>query len=105
MASLDLPERAMRQQIASAVNVVIQVSRLGDGTRKLSAAWLIDSCGWKGHRDGDAGVAETHALVLVNYRNATGAQLLALAHRIAGSVHERFGVVLEPEPRIIGAQW
>jgi pilus assembly protein CpaF len=35
MASLDLPDRAMRQQIASAVNVVIQVSRLGDGTRKL----------------------------------------------------------------------
>ena len=35
MASLDLPERAMRQQIASAVNVVIQVSRLGDGTRKM----------------------------------------------------------------------
>jgi pilus assembly protein CpaF len=35
MASLDLPERAMRQQIASAVNVVVQVSRLGDGTRKL----------------------------------------------------------------------
>jgi pilus assembly protein CpaF len=35
MASLDLPERAMRQQIASAVNVVIQVSRLGDGTRKI----------------------------------------------------------------------
>jgi UDP-N-acetylmuramate dehydrogenase len=76
-----------------------------DGTRKLSAAWLIDSCGWKGHRDGDAGVAETHALVLVNYGNATGAQLLALARRIAGSVHERFGVALEPEPRIIGAQW
>ena len=35
MASLDLPEKAMRQQIASAVNVVIQVSRLGDGTRKI----------------------------------------------------------------------
>jgi pilus assembly protein CpaF len=35
MASLDLPERAMRQQIASAINIVIQVSRLGDGTRKL----------------------------------------------------------------------
>jgi UDP-N-acetylmuramate dehydrogenase len=76
-----------------------------DSTRKLSAAWLIDSCGWKGHRDGDAGVAESHALVLVNYGNATGAQLLALARRIAGSVHERFGVALEPEPRIIGAQW
>jgi pilus assembly protein CpaF len=35
MASLDLPERAMRQQIASAVNIVIQVSRLGDGSRKV----------------------------------------------------------------------
>jgi pilus assembly protein CpaF len=35
MASLDLPERAMRQQIASAINIVIQVSRLGDGTRKV----------------------------------------------------------------------
>jgi pilus assembly protein CpaF len=35
MASLELPERAMRQQIASAINVVIQVSRLSDGSRKL----------------------------------------------------------------------
>ena len=76
-----------------------------DATRKLSAAWLIDSCGWKGHRDGDAGVADTHALVLVNHGHATGAQLLGLARRIAGSVHERFGVALEPEPRIIGSTW
>ena len=77
----------------------------GDDTRKLSAAWLIDQCGWKGHRDGDAGVAATHALVLVNHGHATGQQLLDLAHRIAGSVHERFGVALEPEPRVIGATW
>jgi UDP-N-acetylmuramate dehydrogenase len=76
-----------------------------DATRKLSAAWLIDACGWKGHRDGDAGVSPEHALVLVNHGGATGAQLLALARRIAGSVHERFGVALEPEPRIVGAQW
>jgi UDP-N-acetylmuramate dehydrogenase len=76
-----------------------------DGTRKLSAAWLIDSCGWKGHRDGDAGVAASHALVLVNHGNATGAQLLDLARRIADSVRERFGVALEPEPRIVGAAW
>src|SRR5690606_16822849 len=75
------------------------------GRRKLSAAWLIDACGWKGHRDGDAGVSERHALVLVNRGAATGAQLLALARRIAASVDERFGVPLEPEPRIIGAQW
>ena len=74
-------------------------------THKLSAAWLIDACGWRGHRDGDAGVAESHALVLVNHGHATGGQLLALARRIAASVQERFGVALEPEPRIIGATW
>ncbi len=73
--------------------------------RKLSAAWLIDACGWKGHRDGDAGVAASHALVLVNHGNASGQQLFELARRIADSVDARFGVALEPEPRMIGAQW
>jgi UDP-N-acetylmuramate dehydrogenase len=79
----------------------------GDATRKLSAAWLIEQCGWKGHRDGDsgAGVAASHALVLVNHGGATGAQLLDLARRIAASVQARFGVAIEPEPRIVGDQW
>ena len=74
-------------------------------SRKLSAAWLIDACGWKGQRDGDAGVSATHALVLVNHGQATGRQLLDLARRIADSVQARFGVALEPEPRVIGARW
>lgn len=78
-------------------------------TRKLSAAWLIDACGWKGHRidhgSGDAGVSPDHALVLVNHGRATGRELFDLARRIADSVHARFGVALEPEPRIIGATW
>ncbi|HAI59336.1 MAG TPA: UDP-N-acetylenolpyruvoylglucosamine reductase [Xanthomonadaceae bacterium] len=74
-------------------------------TRKLSAAWLIEQAGWKGHREGDAGVAAQHALVLVNHGRATGGQLLALAGRIAGSVQARFGVRLEPEPRIIGGRF
>ena len=39
------------------------------------------------------------------FGHATGAQLLDLARRIAASVHERFGVTLEPEPRIIGARF
>jgi UDP-N-acetylmuramate dehydrogenase len=73
--------------------------------RKISAAWMIEQCGWKGFREGDAGVAGSHALVLVNHGAATGAQLLSLARRIAGSVQARFGVVIEPEPRIIGATW
>src|SRR5690606_13489688 len=77
----------------------------GDDTRKLSAAWLIDSCGWKGQRDGDAGVSPDHALVLVNHGAASGAQLLVLARRIAASVHERFDGALEPEHRLVGARW
>jgi UDP-N-acetylmuramate dehydrogenase len=76
-----------------------------EDTRKLSAAWLIDQCGWKGHRDGDAGVSAEHALVLVNHGHASGLQLLDLARRIATSVQDRFGVAIEPEPRIIGATW
>ncbi len=80
-----------------------------DTTRKLSAAWLIDACGWKGHRidtgSGDAGVSDQHALVLVNHGHATGAELLTLARRIADSVDARFGVAIEPEPRIVGAYW
>ena len=80
-----------------------------DATRKLSAAWLIDACGWKGHRiasgSSDAGVSDRHALVLVNHGHATGAELLALARRIADSVQARFGVAIEPEPRIVGARW
>ena len=73
--------------------------------RKLSAAWLIEQCGWKGRRLGDAGVSDRHALVLVNHARATGADILELAQRIATDVHARFGVALEPEPRIVGASW
>ncbi len=75
------------------------------GSAKLSAAWLIEHCGWKGVREGDAGVSDMHALVLVNHGNAAGTEILDLARRIAASVETRFAVRLEPEPRIIGADW
>ena len=68
----------------------------------LSAAWMIERCGWKGRREGDAGVHAAHALVLVNHGTATGAELLALARRIRDSVRERFGVEIEPEPVVVG---
>jgi UDP-N-acetylmuramate dehydrogenase len=97
---------AVQAQALQDAHPALPVFRGNDtGTRKLSAGWLIDQCGWKGHRDGDAGVAATHALVLVNHGQATGLQLLDLARRIADSVHTRFGVALEPEPRVIGATW
>lgn len=68
---------------------------------KLSAAWLIESCGLKGVREGDAGVSDQHALVLVNHGNASGADLLALADRIRTQVRARYGVDIEPEPLIV----
>ncbi len=73
----------------------------GQGLAKLPAAWLIERDGWKGHRDGDAGVHERHALVLVNHGRASGAALLALATRIQHAVLARFGVKLEAEPLIL----
>lgn len=69
--------------------------------KKLSAAWMIERCGWKGFREGDAGVSDRHALVLVNHGKATGAQIWSLARRVRDSVQEKFGIPLEPEPRII----
>lgn len=71
------------------------------GLRKLSAAWMIERCGLKGLRDGDAGVSDQHALVLVNHGSASGADLLGLARRVQAEVSDRFGVALEPEPRIV----
>ena len=68
---------------------------------KLSAAWLIEAQGFKGLREGDAGVSAQHALVLVNHGRATGAQIWALAERIRRQTQARFGVRLEPEPRIL----
>jgi UDP-N-acetylmuramate dehydrogenase len=68
---------------------------------KLSAAWLIEACGLKGLRDGDAGISSQHALVLVNHGHASGAALWALAERVRATVRERFGVELEPEPLVV----
>ncbi|EZH82194.1 UDP-N-acetylmuramate dehydrogenase [Ectopseudomonas composti] len=73
----------------------------GDGLSKLAAGWLIERAGWKGFREGDAGVHRLQALVLVNYGQATGAQLLQLAQRIQADIRARFGVELEIEPNVL----
>ncbi|RDJ00627.1 UDP-N-acetylmuramate dehydrogenase [Dyella solisilvae] len=80
------------------------VSWIGaDGRWKLSAAWLIERSGFKGEREGDAGISNRHALVLVNHGRASGAQLWAFAQRVIEGVQAKFGVRLEPEPVVVGA--
>lgn len=74
---------------------------VNDDLVKLAAGWMIEQCGWKGFRDGDAGCHERQALVLVNYGNATGMQVYELGEQIRNSVYEKFGVSLEREVNVI----
>jgi len=68
---------------------------------KLSAAWMIERCGWKGKQVGDTGTHKDHALVLVNYGHATGEEVKALALEIQKSVQDMFGVRIEMEVNLI----
>lgn len=68
---------------------------------KVPAGWLIDQCGLKGFRKGDAAVHERQALVLVNHGNASGDEVLAMAKHVQKTVMERFGIQIETEVNVI----
>lgn len=72
-----------------------------NGAIKLSAGWLIEQCGYKGKRYGSVGVYEHHALVLVNFGDASGNQVVELAEQIKRDVRSRFGLELEEEVLIV----
>ncbi|GAB5465345.1 MAG: UDP-N-acetylmuramate dehydrogenase [Candidatus Kapaibacteriales bacterium] len=70
---------------------------------KLSAAWLIETSGWKGKNYGGAGVYANHALILVNHSgNAKGKELFELSEQIIKDVESKFGVKLEREVNLVG---
>jgi UDP-N-acetylmuramate dehydrogenase len=71
------------------------------GHVKISAGWLIEKCGWKGKRAGDVGTSPDHALIICNFGNATGSEILEFAMRIKEEVANNFGIKLEEEVNIL----
>ena len=68
---------------------------------KVPAGWLIEQAGFKGKRFGDAGIHANQALVLVNYGNATGQEILAISKNIQKTVFDTFGIHIEAEVNVI----
>lgn len=78
---------------------------LGDGTVKLPAAWLIEQAGFrKGEARGRVALSRHHALAIVNRGGATAAEVVSFAREIRLRVAESFGVLLEPEPVLVGLE-
>lgn len=71
--------------------------KLANDSYKIPAAWLIEKVGLKGTREGDVGTHENHALVLVNYGNASGQEITDFSKKIQAEVQKHFGITLTPE--------
>lgn len=78
---------------------------LPNGKVKLSAAWLIDKAGFKGLRKGEVGCYKNHALIVVNYGNATGREVVLFASEIQERIKSLFGIQLRPEVKYVNASF
>ncbi|MCX6154720.1 MAG: UDP-N-acetylmuramate dehydrogenase [Candidatus Kapabacteria bacterium] len=79
----------------------IPIYKINDHLYKTSAAWLIERAGWKGFRRADAAVSDIHSLVLLNYGNASGVDILNLSVEIQDSIFSKFGIHLDREVVLI----
>ncbi|MDR2775943.1 MAG: UDP-N-acetylmuramate dehydrogenase [Tannerella sp.] len=79
----------------------IQAYPLSDGRVKISAGWLIEKCGFKGKRQGNAGVYSKQALAIINCGEATGSEIAAYAEVISRAVNDKFGIMLAPEVKYV----
>ena len=85
----------------SRLDTQVPLYPVSQGCWKISAAWLIQQCGWKGVQEGNIGTHMQQPLVIVNYGGATGKEALGFAGKVIGAVYDKFGIRLEPEVNIV----
>lgn len=91
----------LRQLQSTFPDMKVIYYQIDENKVKIAGGWLIEQCGWKGKKVGDAGTWKNQALVLVNHKSASGSELYNLSERIINDVKEKFGITLEREVNII----